>query len=91
MEMTPEFREFLEEFELMNYFSLGYGKQLIIASDLFKEIPAIKTKEQFDAFVERLESKELTTNIDYALYNKAFEQLYGHPAFDDDGNFWEED
>lgn len=48
------------------------------------------TEVEFDAYVEKLESLNLDNDTEYELYNKAFELTYGHPAFDDDGHFWED-
>lgn len=50
---------------------------------LGEKIGRIKTEEDFDDFVEYLESLELDDDTDYEYYNKAFEKCYGHPAFDE--------
>lgn len=50
------------------------------------KIGHIKTEEDFNNFVEYLESLELDDDTDYEYYNKAFEKFYGHPAFDENGN-----
>ena len=92
MKMTPEFREFLEEFELTHYFDLGYERDLLVAYELSKRVPSIKTFEDFDAYAEVLESKKLDHDIDYYMYNKALEKVLGHPVFNDDDedeDFWD--
>ena len=49
------------------------------------------TKSEFDQYVKELESKHLDNDTEYELYNKAFEETYGHPAFDENGNFWNDE
>lgn len=91
-EMTPEFQQFLEEFELTSFLGRGYNRDLLIAYELSKRVPALKTFEDFDAYAEVLESKELDHDIDYYMYNKALEKVLGHPVFDDedeDEDFWD--
>lgn len=46
----------------------------------------IKTEEDFNNFVRYLKSLELDDDTDYEYYNKAFEKLYNHPAFDENEN-----
>ena len=54
----------------------------------------IKTVEDLDEYSDYLFEQEnkgvISGNDNYELYNKAFEQVYGHPAFDEDGNCYEE-
>lgn len=49
------------------------------------------TELEFDQYVKELESKHLDNDTEYELYNKAFEETYGHPAFDENGNFWDDE
>ena len=53
----------------------------------------IKTEEDLDEYSEYLNEQEnkgvISESDNYELYNKAFEQVYGHPAFNEDGNYFE--
>ena len=57
-----------------------------LTDEFAERILAIKTQEDFDKFTEWLQRKQFSTNLDYTLYNAAFVQLFGHEAFDQDGN-----
>lgn len=46
----------------------------------------IRTQKDFDEYVAYLENLNLPNNIEWELYNFAVKQLYGHPAFDENGN-----
>lgn len=50
----------------------------------------VKTVTDFEKYVAWLEQQNFDTEKDYELYNQAFENAYGHPAFDENGNFWKE-
>ena len=51
----------------------------------------IKTIEDLMKYDDYLTSLNLHNDIEYDLYNAAYRQVYGHPAFDEDGNEWEEE
>ena len=52
----------------------------------------IKTEKDLAKYEEylknKLSNKEITDQDDYNLYNAAFEKVYGHPAYDENGNFY---
>lgn len=50
------------------------------------KIRAIETQEDFNNFIDYLETRDLDNDTDYELYNAAYEKFYGHPAFDKNGN-----
>ena len=44
--------------------------------------------EKYDDYLNRLENDgKITNDENYELYNKAFEKVYCHSAFDDNDNF----
>ena len=51
----------------------------------------IKTEddlEKYDDYLNELENDgKITNDENYELYNKAFEKVYSHSAFDDNDNF----
>lgn len=52
-----------------------------------KEVKTVEQLEQYEKWIsERLENGEITEDGEYRLYNRAFKQVYGHPAFDENGN-----
>lgn len=58
----------------------GYESNLInILIDMLEE-------KDLDEFSEWLDNEPISDDINYKYYNKAFEKIYGHPAFDENGN-----
>jgi hypothetical protein len=45
-------------------------------------------EKDLDEFSEWLDNEPISDDINYKYYNKAFEKIYGHPAFDENGNFY---
>lgn len=65
----------------------------MVMKKLYEMLKNIETEENFDSFtkyLDELQDNGIVKNDEgYELYNEAFEKLYGHPAFDEEGNFYE--
>lgn len=57
------------------------------------ELSEVITEDKFDEYTKYIDELQIKGIIshdeNYELYNKAFEQVYGHSAFDENGNFYE--
>lgn len=52
-----------------------------------KDVKTAEQLEQYEKWIgERLEKGEITEQGEYILYNRAFKQVYGHGAFDEELN-----
>lgn len=76
------FEEKLDKaYEIFN----GYQSDLInILIDMLEE----KDLVEFGDWLNNESS--ISEEMNYKYYNKAYEKVYGHPAFDEDGNCLEE-
>ena len=53
------------------------------------DVKTEKDLAKYGAYLMSQQSdKKITDKENYDLYNKAFEKVYGHPAFYEDGNFY---
>lgn len=57
-------------------------------SDLVNILIDMLEENDLDEFSEWLNNELISEDMNYEYYNKAFEKVYGHPAFDEDGNFY---
>lgn len=62
----------------------GYQSNLInILIDMLEEKDLVEFGDWLD------NESSISEEMNYEYYNKAYEKVYGHPAFDEDGNCYE--